>query len=684
MPFDIEGARKAGYSDAEIADHLAQSSKFDIASARKAGYSDSEILQHLSQPAQPSEKGLLDKAGEYVVNAANQYAQDKIDQSAGMSDMKLAGLGAKASLVGTGQGIRQLVSDSANVLRQASESSPIGNAVINAIPIVRDINRVAGMAGINTPEYQQQLQNEIATTAQENKPILDTTAGKVGYIGGTIAQAIPTAFIPGVNTYTGAAAVGGALGALQPVQDGESRAKNIAVGIGTGIAGQGAGKAIGYVGGKAIDALKSMRSSVAPVADSVAPSVAESVSNSASKSLPDVTAEQANSLLFKFNTPLKEAVKQKIESGNLDRSTAQYIVNGAGKVVSDPVAKDVIKQGYDDGLVAMIKGSAPEDKAVMTKMLDTLEKSKQDARFSALNRPADHVGDSLAERYRQVKAINSQAVSKLDEVAKSLKDKPFDGSQIGNEFTAKLESNLGVKIGQDGKLDFSESTIGDIPKAKIFITKIYNKMRSYKQLDGYAAHNFKKYIDENVNWGKAGQGLTGKTEGFVKQLRGMIDSQLDTSFPEYNAVNTQYADSINAMNNFSDVAGSFFNDMSPNASKQLGTLSRRLMSNVQSRGALLDSITGLENVAAKYGKAQKGDIITQALFADELDRMFGASAKTSLQGDVQKAAERATQAVTGGYGKVDLIKDVAGKAVSAARGVNEQAAIKSMRELLKR
>lgn len=50
MPFDIEGAKAAGYSDAEIADHLAQTSKFDAASARKSGYSDTEIIQHLSPP----------------------------------------------------------------------------------------------------------------------------------------------------------------------------------------------------------------------------------------------------------------------------------------------------------------------------------------------------------------------------------------------------------------------------------------------------------------------------------------------------------------------------------------------------------------------------------------------------------------------------------------------------------
>jgi hypothetical protein len=51
--FDIQGAKAAGYSDAEIADYLAQQSKFDAAGARGAGYSDQEIIGHLSPPTTP-------------------------------------------------------------------------------------------------------------------------------------------------------------------------------------------------------------------------------------------------------------------------------------------------------------------------------------------------------------------------------------------------------------------------------------------------------------------------------------------------------------------------------------------------------------------------------------------------------------------------------------------------------
>lgn len=57
--FDIAGAKSAGYSDQEIADHLASMNKFDAADARKSGYSDAEIISHFAggadaAPNQPS------------------------------------------------------------------------------------------------------------------------------------------------------------------------------------------------------------------------------------------------------------------------------------------------------------------------------------------------------------------------------------------------------------------------------------------------------------------------------------------------------------------------------------------------------------------------------------------------------------------------------------------------------
>lgn len=48
MPFDIEAARKEGYSDDEILTHLTTTRRFDIAGAQKEGYSKPEIITHLA------------------------------------------------------------------------------------------------------------------------------------------------------------------------------------------------------------------------------------------------------------------------------------------------------------------------------------------------------------------------------------------------------------------------------------------------------------------------------------------------------------------------------------------------------------------------------------------------------------------------------------------------------------
>ena len=52
MAFDVEGARKAGYSESEIVDFLSQDRKFDAAGARQSGHSDADILRHLTAPPQ--------------------------------------------------------------------------------------------------------------------------------------------------------------------------------------------------------------------------------------------------------------------------------------------------------------------------------------------------------------------------------------------------------------------------------------------------------------------------------------------------------------------------------------------------------------------------------------------------------------------------------------------------------
>jgi hypothetical protein len=100
-------------------------------------------------------------------------------------------------------------------------------------------------AGAKNDPLVAQASERFRTQADEAKardaPLMQTTAGKVGNIGGGIAFSAPLAMIPGANTYAGSAALGTALGAAQPVGTDDSRGLNMALGGAGGVAGKYAG-----------------------------------------------------------------------------------------------------------------------------------------------------------------------------------------------------------------------------------------------------------------------------------------------------------------------------------------------------------------------------------------------------------------------------------------------------------
>jgi len=58
MAYDVEGARKAGLSDAEINNYLANKYKYNLAGAREAGLADTDILTHLITKDKPVAKAV--------------------------------------------------------------------------------------------------------------------------------------------------------------------------------------------------------------------------------------------------------------------------------------------------------------------------------------------------------------------------------------------------------------------------------------------------------------------------------------------------------------------------------------------------------------------------------------------------------------------------------------------------
>lgn len=366
-----------------------------------------------------------------------------------------------------------------------------------------------------------------------------------------------------------------------------------------------------------------------------------------------------------------------------DSRVAQYTMKG-GQLVDDPAAQEAIKQGVDEGTVATIKGSSAADKAKASQALDILEKGRFDKTYRATNRPSDVLGDSAMQRFKPVYQANVKAAQELDTVAKSLQGKTVDPVPAVQSFIDDLD-NMGIGF-ENGKPVFTGSDIEGLGEPQKIIERIVKRMDDVGD-DAYELHRLKKFIDEQVDFGKTSGGLTGKTENVLKGLRHNIDEILDSSFDSYNRINTTYSETRNAIDELTSLGGSKFDPLAPNAQKKLGTLMRRILSNANSRVDVLNALNSLQEVATKYGGKFDDDIVTQAVFVDDLERLFGTSAPTSLAGETAKGFKTAgnvTSKLKSGKGLLNMALEGTGNMIERARGIDEEGLIRSLRELLKK
>lgn len=365
-----------------------------------------------------------------------------------------------------------------------------------------------------------------------------------------------------------------------------------------------------------------------------------------------------------------------------DDVVASYILKD-GKAVADKVAEQVEKQGFSKGVIAEIKSTTPETRAKMREMINITRRGRSNERYALENRPGDVAGAAMTDRVKYVLNVNKKAAGELDGVAKSLKGQQVDYSDPMSNFISSLD-DIGVQLDNKLRPRFKGSDVEGAAGAEKVINQIVTRLRDTKTPDAYDLHRLKRFIDEQVAYGKSAEGLTGRAEGIVKKLRADIDGVLDKQFPEYNRVNTTYADTIGALDDLQSIAGKKIDLTGENADKAVGVLLRRLTSNTQSRVPLLDATKSLDAVASKYGAQFKDDPYSLLMFANSIDEVIGPTATTSIRGEMSKSAREAAEVATGrrSIGGAALAKG--GELLEKARGINEENALKAIEELLKR
>ena len=348
------------------------------------------------------------------------------------------------------------------------------------------------------------------------------------------------------------------------------------------------------------------------------------------------------------------------------------------------MVKTARKQGFDDSVTTMIANSTKNNKRSMAKQVALIERVKGNARDKALEGAADVAGDALLKNIDFVQSNQKQAGEQLGRVSKSLKGKALNVDDDISSFFKGME-RLGVKFDEKGKPNFETAIFEGSSTAESLVNKVslrIKRNKGFSDTDGLNAHEFKGFLDEMVSFEKSEGGLSGKVERVVKKLRSDINESVGSISDPYKEANKRFSDAITVLDELQDVAGRKLDFSGPNADKAAGVLLRSQLNNTGKRANLLTAIGKLEGVAKKYGANFDDDVLTLAIFADELESIFGSRTRTAIRNEAKKGGVDAAIDISGmtAFGAAAI---GAKKLNKIRQGINEKNQFKAIKDLLK-
>ena len=370
-----------------------------------------------------------------------------------------------------------------------------------------------------------------------------------------------------------------------------------------------------------------------------------------------------------------------------EAKAAGFKLSKTGKVVKDVVQQNALKADIPADTVSFIATTNKATKKRLGQMVDVLEKGKENRRYREFNVPQQVIGEALDERLKVLQFTNRKAASRLDDVANSLQGQKVDVSAPMEAFKQNL-SKQRISIGEKGNLIFKGSSIEGLGPPQKTISNVYNRLRYTEDptKNALRVHDAKKFIDEQVSYGKTQDGLSGTMEGIIKTLRHDLDGVLDAKFPKYDEVNTAYSETRGVIDDLQNLVGKKVDLTGGDVSRSLGTMSRKILTNYNTNQPIKEIIGKLDEFGKKYGTPMSAakmddDIADLVTMESYLREAFARAAKSgSLEGIGRNVAGGASEVVTGN--KLGL----ASRAMRAAGEVfspTDEAKLKALKELMK-
>lgn len=396
-------------------------------------------------------------------------------------------------------------------------------------------------------------------------------------------------------------------------------------------------------------------------------------------SLPDMSNPQQS---------IRKLIKDKIRRGDTDGALATKRLDDMGNVVDDAAGAEAIKQGFAPGDVQAVKAAKSGSKPAMDEMLKIRQAIFDNTRKAVDVQPTDVIGRSALKRFTHIRETADKARQELDNIASTqLKGKAIDPQRVEGAFRQQL-ANLDIKVDDSAfppKLGFKGSQISKNRAAQKVIKDTMDLLAEDETVDALRAHKLKRQLDEMIDYKKSGQGmLTPTGERVAKSVRRSLNDSIREVSDDYARVNDTMSQSLDAINDFSDVLGPSINPFGEGAAKAVGNDLRGLLSNRKTRTKLENAVTQLDRTAKELGGDFKDDIGDLVNFNGILQSRFGSTKRHSFAGEIGSEVERSgRQLMQGKGGLVERGLEEVGGVVEKARNINDQAAFKSINKLLR-
>ena len=380
----------------------------------------------------------------------------------------------------------------------------------------------------------------------------------------------------------------------------------------------------------------------------------------------------------------ENALIEQIKSGGSDDALATLkVVNN--RIAPDKIGAEAVKQGFEPGLVQLVKTTNASTKAKMKDMLNLTKRIKANLRVSQdVGRPTDIVGDAVVDRIKFIRGSANDARLELNDIAKNeLGGQSVNATRVIDRFQESMDK-LDVRLieGADGvpKPVFRESLISKDRTSQKVIKDLIDLMSEGSAPDALRFHKMKRQLDNMIDFRKkSAGGLSEAGRNVLKDIRSSLNDAVREVNPRYAEVNDKLSSALTSLDDFKKVSGSTIDIFGEGSNKAIGQDLRGLMSNRKSRVNLENAVNNLDSTAANLGGLFNDNIKDLSTFANSLDDRFGAVAKTSLKGEVESA-------IRGGARDFvrEKVVEKAAKGFENLRGVNEFSAFRSMEDLLSR